>query len=150
MMDEVGPVVRIAEALNEPCPKCHQTDHGQVGEYPCPVCGIPTLWGDAKQVGVVRIAEALEGIYHLQKVHDAREVIAAAATHSWLLKELGVLNIQLAVAKNAGVQGYQASKQMEHEIKRIEHELEWIPRRYPVIKERPSGGIKEGIKEAVD
>jgi predicted RNA-binding Zn-ribbon protein involved in translation (DUF1610 family) len=28
-----------------PCPRCGQTDHGQYGEYPCPECGLPTLWG---------------------------------------------------------------------------------------------------------
>jgi hypothetical protein len=29
------------------CKKCGQDDNSQVsGEYPCPVCGIPTLWDD--------------------------------------------------------------------------------------------------------
>lgn len=26
------------------CPKCHQRDIGQYGEYPCEVCGLPKLW----------------------------------------------------------------------------------------------------------
>ena len=26
------------------CPACGQTDEGQTGEYPCPNCGLPTLW----------------------------------------------------------------------------------------------------------
>ena len=33
--------------MNEPCPKCGQTDHGQTGEYPCPECGLPTVWDEA-------------------------------------------------------------------------------------------------------
>lgn len=27
-----------------PCAKCGQVDHGQYGEYPCAVCGLPTTW----------------------------------------------------------------------------------------------------------
>jgi rubrerythrin len=27
----------------EVCPSCNQTDTGQTGEYPCPMCGLPTL-----------------------------------------------------------------------------------------------------------
>lgn len=29
-----------------PCQKCGQVDHGQYGEYPCPECGLPTLWDE--------------------------------------------------------------------------------------------------------
>lgn len=29
----------------ETCPKCHQRDVGQRGEYPCEECGLPTEWG---------------------------------------------------------------------------------------------------------
>jgi ParB/RepB/Spo0J family partition protein len=29
------------------CPKCGQVDRGQTGEYPCPECGLPSVW-DAK------------------------------------------------------------------------------------------------------
>ena len=32
----------------KPCKTCNQTDHGQTGEYPCPECGLPTVW-DRKQ-----------------------------------------------------------------------------------------------------
>jgi hypothetical protein len=28
------------------CPKCGQSDVGQQGEYPCPVCSLPTAWGN--------------------------------------------------------------------------------------------------------
>lgn len=28
----------------EPCSKCGQVDHGQWGEYPCSVCGLPLVW----------------------------------------------------------------------------------------------------------
>jgi hypothetical protein len=30
------------------CPKCHQANVGQTGEYPCMVCGLPTVH-DAKK-----------------------------------------------------------------------------------------------------
>jgi hypothetical protein len=26
------------------CHKCGQTDVGQYGEYPCPICGLPLTW----------------------------------------------------------------------------------------------------------
>jgi hypothetical protein len=28
------------------CAKCGQADNGQTGEYPCSVCGVPTVWDD--------------------------------------------------------------------------------------------------------
>lgn len=31
---------------DEPCKKCNQTDAGQNGEYPCPECGLPTVWDE--------------------------------------------------------------------------------------------------------
>ncbi len=36
----------IAFRISEPkaCEKCGQMDVGQTGEYPCPVCGVPTVW----------------------------------------------------------------------------------------------------------
>ena len=36
-------LARIAALLAKgpPCTKCGQVDHGQTGEYPCPVCGLP-------------------------------------------------------------------------------------------------------------
>ncbi len=38
----------VNESINKACPKCGQADHGQTGEYPCPECGLPTLWDDEK------------------------------------------------------------------------------------------------------
>jgi hypothetical protein len=38
-------VVAERDSKGTPCPRCGQTDHGQYGEYPCPDCGLPTLWG---------------------------------------------------------------------------------------------------------
>lgn len=32
------------------CPDCGQSNVGQTGEYPCPTCGLPTLW-DSKSSG---------------------------------------------------------------------------------------------------
>lgn len=29
--------------VDGPCPECGQADHGQTGEYPCSVCGLPWL-----------------------------------------------------------------------------------------------------------
>lgn len=31
---------------DEPCPKCGQVPNGQSGEYPCLICGLPTLHDD--------------------------------------------------------------------------------------------------------
>ena len=30
--------------LSKRCPECGQASIGQEGEYPCPKCGLPTLW----------------------------------------------------------------------------------------------------------
>lgn len=32
------------------CPKCGQEDHGQTGEYPCYVCGLPLVHDSQKRV----------------------------------------------------------------------------------------------------
>lgn len=35
--------------MTEACSSCGQTDHGQHGEYPCPECGLPQLWGEVSE-----------------------------------------------------------------------------------------------------
>jgi len=32
-----------------PCSHCGQVDMGQTGEYPCPVCGLPTVWDEREK-----------------------------------------------------------------------------------------------------
>lgn len=34
---------RFDDSEHLACPKCHQKNVGQTGEYPCPVCGLPTM-----------------------------------------------------------------------------------------------------------
>lgn len=34
---------RFDDSEHLACPKCHQKINGQTGEYPCSVCGLPTL-----------------------------------------------------------------------------------------------------------
>lgn len=34
---------RLESTVMERCPVCGQKDTGQTGEYPCGVCGLPTL-----------------------------------------------------------------------------------------------------------
>lgn len=34
------------EDKRKPCPACGQVDIGQYGEYPCPECGLPTVWDE--------------------------------------------------------------------------------------------------------
>lgn len=29
------------------CPKCHQININQTGEYLCDICGLPTIWDDS-------------------------------------------------------------------------------------------------------
>ena len=48
-MDELAKLVKAHPELVAPetCPRCHQRDVGQQGEYPCEECGLPTCWGVA-------------------------------------------------------------------------------------------------------
>jgi Zn finger protein HypA/HybF involved in hydrogenase expression len=34
---------RFNDSEHLACPKCHQKIDGQTGEYPCAICGMPTL-----------------------------------------------------------------------------------------------------------
>ena len=36
------------ETKQEPCPKCGQIWQGQTGEYPCELCGLPTVWDEVQ------------------------------------------------------------------------------------------------------
>jgi hypothetical protein len=45
VMRELYPFSELADK-KEPCPKCGQTLQGQTGEYPCELCGLPTMWDD--------------------------------------------------------------------------------------------------------
>lgn len=42
-LEHVGLLLDYIQA-NTRCSECGQTDRGQQGEYPCPKCGLPTLW----------------------------------------------------------------------------------------------------------
>ena len=45
--DFSAPATHVAIPLpkdGEPCFCCGQVDHGQTGEYPCKVCGLPWIW----------------------------------------------------------------------------------------------------------
>ena len=54
-------LARIAALLAKgpPCTKCGQVDHGQTGEYPCPVCGLPLTHDDSPPAETF-----LQRIYH--------------------------------------------------------------------------------------
>ena len=40
--------------MTERCQKCGQKDQGQTGEYPCPECGLPTVWDDIEDSLTIR------------------------------------------------------------------------------------------------
>lgn len=42
--DFIADVTDLFEEVNQvPCSKCGQINQGQTGEYPCEVCGLPTM-----------------------------------------------------------------------------------------------------------
>ena len=53
------------------CPKCHQRDVGQHGEYPCEECGLPTEWGVAD--GLTKEQEDLVRELQARKKTEAEE-----------------------------------------------------------------------------
>jgi hypothetical protein len=44
------------------CPDCGQSNVGQTGEYPCPTCGLPTLW-DSESSALIKASNAFPGFF---------------------------------------------------------------------------------------
>lgn len=84
----------------EPCQKCGQVDCGQFGEYPCDVCGLPTLHDEHSNVRKRSMwrENNMEKLWQWVAYHLPRRVVYFAAIRAWAYATTGKYSSEVAPA----------------------------------------------------